>query len=155
MLILYFKEKLHSKIIISHLVELFVEFDGEGPRTKFGQEHGQIDGRKWPKTLGWQKSRLAFCHWCPASRIRGCGMVFNSTRHIRFTTTGHLWTDSGWSWASRIAHVTLHDCEVAPLTSQTLACAIFFAVCLASSRSNFDLRPSQSDSTVKILLDLS
>ena len=53
-------------------------------------------------------------------------MVLNSTGHTRFTAVGGLRTDSGWSWTFRIARVTLHEGEVASLTSQTLARAIFF-----------------------------
>ena len=35
----------------------FVEFDIRCgyPRSKFEQEHGQTDGRKWPKNLAWQR----------------------------------------------------------------------------------------------------
>ena len=44
---------------------------------------------------------------------------------FRSTTLGGLQSDSGWSWTCRIARVTIHDDKVAPLTSQTLACALF------------------------------
>ena len=45
--------KLHSKIIISDLVDFFFseEFDGENPRSKFEQEYGQTDVQKWSKNL--------------------------------------------------------------------------------------------------------
>ena len=56
-------------------------------------------------------------------------MVLNSTGRNRFTPAGRVQSDSGWSWTFRIARVTLHDGQVAPLTSQKLARAIF-AVCL-------------------------
>ena len=52
--------------------------------------------------------------WCQASRIRGFGMVLNSTGRNGFTTADHVRIDSGWSWIFQIARVTLHDCEVAP-----------------------------------------
>ena len=57
-------------------------------------------------------------------------MVLNSTGRIGFSTAGRLRIKSGWSWTFQIARVTVHKGEVAPLTSQTLARAIFFAVCL-------------------------
>ena len=44
------KGKLHSKIIISDLIDFFfpVESNGEGPRSKFEQEDGQTDsGKEW------------------------------------------------------------------------------------------------------------
>ena len=37
---------------MSDLLGFFVEFDGEGPRSKFEHEFGQTDGRKWPKISG-------------------------------------------------------------------------------------------------------
>ena len=41
------KGKLHSKIISSDLIRfLSVESNGEGPRSKFEQDHGQTDGKK-------------------------------------------------------------------------------------------------------------
>ena len=40
-------EKLHSKNRTSDLIDFFpVEFDGEGPRSKFDWEDGQTDGEK-------------------------------------------------------------------------------------------------------------
>ena len=82
-------------------------------------------------------------------------MVLNTTGRNRFTTAGHLRCDSGWSWTFRIARVTVHDCKVALLTSQTLARAIFGG-CL------FDRLPVRiptldlpSDSTEKNLSDQS
>ena len=56
--------------------------------------------------------------------------VLNLTGRNRFAAVGHLWSDSCLSWTYWIACVTLHDCEVAPLASQTLTGAFFFAVCL-------------------------
>ena len=53
------------------------------------------------------------------------------------------------------ARVTVHDCKVAPLTSQTLASAIFSLSVWLSSRSNFNLGPSPPDSTNKNLSDQS
>ena len=78
-------------------------------------------------------------HWSQVLTIRGCGMVLNSTGCNRFTTTGHLRSYFNWPWTFRIARMTLHDCEVAPLTSQTLAPANFFAVCLTVI--SFEFRP--------------
>ena len=52
-------------------------------------------------------------------------MVLNLTGCNRFTTAGRERSDFGWSWTLQIARVTLHDCEVAPLTSKTLARPIF------------------------------
>ena len=37
-----------------------VEFEGESQRSKFKQEHRQIDGRKWPKSLGWRRRGLYY-----------------------------------------------------------------------------------------------
>ena len=68
--------------------------------------------------------------WCQASRMQGCRIVLNSTGRNMFSTGVGVRNDSGWSWTFRIARVTLHDCEVAPLVPQKLAHAIFFAVCL-------------------------
>ena len=76
---------------------------------------------------------VEFNRKCPKSKFKqedGCGMVLNSTERIRFSTAGRVRIDSGWSWTFRIACVTLHEGKVAPLTSQTVACAILFAVCL-------------------------
>ena len=75
-------------------------------------------------------ARLVLRHWCLASRIQGCGMVLNSTGRNRFATTGRVRIVFGWSWTFQIARVTLHEGEVAPLTSQKLARVMFFAVCL-------------------------
>ena len=75
-------------------------------------------------------TRPVIHHWCQVLIIRGCGMVLNSTGCNRFTTTGHLRSYFNWPWTFPIARTTLHDCEVAPLTSQTLAPANFFTVCL-------------------------
>ena len=41
-----FKGKLHSKIISPDMMSFSVEFDGEGPRSKFEQEDGQTGGGK-------------------------------------------------------------------------------------------------------------
>ena len=64
-------------------------------------------------------------HWSKAPRIRGCRAVLNSIVGFRFTAVGWLRSHSRWSWVFRIACVNLHDCEVAPLTSQTLERANF------------------------------
>ena len=110
---------------------------------------------KMPKKSQVMATRPVLRHWCRAPRIRGCGMVLISTGRNRFTTAGFcLRSDSGWSWTFRIARMTLHDCEVAPLISQTFARAIFFAA-WPSSCSNFDLGPSPLDSTIKYLWDQS
>ena len=84
-----------------------------------------------------KKSRVTkrpiLCHRCLASSIWGYGMVMNLTGDDMFTMAGRLRSDSGWSWTFRIACVTLHDCEVAPLTSHMFARAIFFfATCLTA-----------------------
>ena len=52
-------------------------------------------------------------------------MILNSTGRIRLSTADRLWIDSGWSWTFRIARVTVHEGEVVPLTSQTLAFGFF------------------------------
>ena len=47
------KGKLRSATKISGLFRrFFVEFDGQTSRSKFEQEQGQTDGRKWPKVSG-------------------------------------------------------------------------------------------------------
>ena len=69
--------------------------------------------------------RRAWWSWhqrCQTSRIRGCRMILNLTRHIWYTTVGHRWSDSGWSWTFRIGRITLHhDCEVAKIASKSVA----------------------------------
>ena len=50
-------------------------------------------------------------------------MALNSTGPNRFTIAGRQQTD--FYDHERIARVTFHYCEMAPLTSQTLAHAIF------------------------------
>ena len=66
--------------------------------------------------------------WCQASRIRGCGMVLNSTGRNMFTMAGPARNDSSWSWTFRIVRVTW--LRSGTTMSQKLECAIFFAVCL-------------------------
>ena len=78
-------------------------------------------------------------HFYQASKIRGSGMVLNSTGCHRFSTAGRVRTDSGWSGPFRIARVTLHDCKVAPLRSQAQTCYFFFAVYLTIFL--FEFRP--------------
>ena len=43
------KGKLHSKVIISDLLDFFVKFDGEIPRSKLEQENSQTDVQKFKK----------------------------------------------------------------------------------------------------------
>ena len=128
--------KLHPKIIISDLVGFFYE-------SLMMKVWGRNSNRNTVKQMA-KNSRVTaqpvLRHWCQASRIRGCWMVLNLTGHNRFTMAGHLRSDSGWSWKFWITHVTLHEGEVAPLTSQTLACAIFF-------RCMFDCLPVQSSTS--------
>ena len=93
---------------------VFTEFDGEGQRSIFEQEHGQTDGRKWPKPPG-DDDPAGIASWCQVSSIWGCGRALNWTGHNTFTTAGRFWKDCGWSWTFWIADRTLHDCEVAPL----------------------------------------
>ena len=123
------------------------ELDGESPRWKFEWEDSQKDCQKSRVT----KAQPILHHLCQVSRIRGSRMVLNSTAWNRFTTARRLRSDSGWSWTFRIARMTLHDCEVVPLTSQTIACAIFFRRLFDRlPRSNFKLGPSQLDFADKI-----
>ena len=76
-------------------------------------------------------------------------MVLRSTRCIRFTATDCLRSESAWSWTFQVACVTLHDCKVAPLASQTLARAISSLSVRPSSCSTSDLGPLPSDSAEK------
>ena len=48
------------------------------------------------------KTRPVLRHWCQASRIRSCEMVLNSTGRNRFTTAGHLQSDSVEWWTFQI-----------------------------------------------------
>ena len=100
---------------------------------------GDDESTTWPVPLPWR-------HWCQLSRIRGWGMVLNSTGGNRFTMAGCLRPDSGWSRTFRIVRMPLHHSngKVAPLTSQMLRLvhAIFSPSVWPSSRSNVNLRPS-------------
>ena len=143
--------KLHSKIIISDLVGFLVDRVGWW-KSEVKIQTGTRSNRR-PKMA--KQSRVTIRrplsrHWCQASRIWGSGMVLqlNSTGRNRITTAGCLRTDSGWSWTFWITRVTLHDCQVAPLMSQTPARAIFLLYVWPSS--NFDFGLSPSDSTEKI-----
>ena len=68
--------------------------------------------------------------WCQASSIRGCGIVLKLTGRDTFSTAGRVRSYSGWSWTFQIAHVSLHDCKVAPLVPQSSHVPFFFALCL-------------------------
>ena len=52
------------------------------------------------------------------------GLEFDRAYSV-YCAVSRLRSDSGWSWTFRIARVSLHNCEVAPLTSQTFVRAIF------------------------------
>ena len=124
---------------LSLILIFFVEFKG--------QSHRSNSNRNTVK-----QTQAVLRRWCQASRIWGFGMVFMIRPGVLgFTTAGRVRIDSGWSWTLQFARVTLHDGKVAPLTSQTLARAIFFALwSWLSSHSNFDLGLSRSDSREKI-----
>ena len=83
--------------------------------------------KSWVTTIG-----PVLCHWCKALRIRGCGIVLNSTERSRFTTAGHLqngfWAnhehqvsnrlqDLAWLWGGttdvKRSHVPLFRCRFA------------------------------------------
>ena len=126
----------------------FEEFDGESLQPNSEQEHGQTDGRKWTKKKdSGDKDAAGITSLVPGVKIRGFGLVLNSTWRNRFFTACRLRTDSGWSRTFRISRVILHEGEVAPLASQTLAHAIFSLSVCPSPHSNFDLMPSPSNST--------
>ena len=73
--------------------------------------------------------------WCVLS-VSSCMWTLSVDRFVR----SRVVRQHGWSWTFRIACVTLHDCEVAPVTSQRLVCEIFFfAVC--STIFHFEFQP--------------
>ena len=121
----------------------FVELNGKSPRQKFERNTVKQTAENGQKKSWVMMMRLVLHHWYQASRIRHCGMTFNSTGRNRFTTAGRVRPDSGWSWTFRL------EGKVAPLTSQTLARVIFPFSVWPSSRLYFDLEPSRSDSTEK------
>ena len=79
------------------------------------------------------ETRPVFRHdWqCQASNIRGCrnGLQSAITGRNRFTTAGRVQNNS----------IAGHDCEVSPLTSQSLHVQLFCAVCLTVIL--FEFRP--------------
>ena len=76
-------------------------------------------------------TRPVLRHWCRRQEFEAEEWFWIQPGIIGSTMAGRLRSDFDWSWTFRIACVTLHDCEVAPLRSQTLARAIFFfAICL-------------------------
>ena len=114
------------------------------------EEYGQKDSRKWHKKLGWRRRDRHCVTGARRQEFEAAGqcMVLNSTGRNRFTTASRVRIDSGWSWIFRIARLTLHNCKMAPLTSQTLAHAIFF--CCRFDR--LPVRISTSDLHHQILL---
>ena len=85
------KGKLHSKII-SDLVGFFHRVWWWKSEVKLQTGTPSNRRLKMAKKSQVMKTRLALHHWCQVSKIRGCGMVFNLTERIRFTTTGRLWS---------------------------------------------------------------
>ena len=90
----YLEGKLPSQIIIPDLVGFFVEFDWESPRSKIEQEHGQQTAENSGHKIS-SEDAASVTSLVPVSKIRGCGMVLNSTRCNRLTMTGHQRIDSG------------------------------------------------------------
>ena len=137
----------HNLELWSH--RLFTECDSESPRSKFEEGHGQTDDRKWPNILRWRRRGQYYVTGARRQETMAAKLVLNSTGRGWFTTAGRVRTDSGWSWILCIAHVTLHNCEVAPRTLQTLSSAHFSPSVWPSSHSNFNLRSSPTDSSEK------
>ena len=140
---------LHSKIKISDVVGDFsknsmVKIRGQisnGNTVKQTAENGQKisgdDGGRY-YVAGARRQEFEAAEW---SWIR--------PNIIGLRMAGRIRTDSGWSWTFQIARLTLHEGGVAQLTSQALASAFFSPSVWPSSRLNFDLGPSPSDSTGK------
>ena len=124
------KRKLHSSIIIPDLAGMCCRVWWWKSEVKFQLGPRSIRS-KMAKESWVTKTRPVLHHWSQASRIRCCGMVFNSNGRNAFTTAGRLRPGFEFvgSLALRLARANLQNCKVAPLTSQTLARAVF-AVCL-------------------------
>ena len=120
-----------------------IEFDGQSLNSNTVKQMVE-NGKK--KSLGWQRRGRYILSLVPGVKNWGSGMVLNPTGCTWFTTAGCLWSDYSWSWTFQIAQVTLHACEVAPMTSQTLTRVIFPLSVWPSSTLNLDLGPSPSDS---------
>ena len=77
-------------------------------------------------------------HWCRESRMRGRGIVLDSTGHISLTTAGRLRSDSSWSYE----HFELWPCMMTRWHHwrrhhKCMACSSFFAVCLTDFPTEF------------------
>ena len=99
-----------------------------------------------PKKSRVTKTWLVLRYWCQASRIQGCGMVLNPTEWNRFTTQ--------IAYVLILADILNRSCDPAWLrggtTDITNARTCHFLLSdWQSSHSNFDLKPSQLDSTKK------
>ena len=101
------------------------------------------------KNLGWRRRG-----WYYVSGVRcqefEAAAILNSTGQYGFTMAGRIQLDFGWSWTFWIVRVTVtvHEGEVASLTSQTLTRAIFSLSVWPSRCLNFDRGPFPSHGTL-------
>ena len=70
-----------SLSLISHF--LLEEFDDEGLRSKFEQEHTQIENGKRAKRLEWRRRSRCGVIGVERQKIRGCEMIWNDDNHTR------------------------------------------------------------------------
>ena len=91
----------HNKI--SDLVGFyFTEFDGKGPCSNLEHEHGQTDGRKWPKSPGWRRRDQYFVNGAMRQEPEAAKLSWIGPGAM----ADHLRTGSGLSWTFRTARVT-------------------------------------------------
>ena len=101
---------------------------------------------KWPKISG--DDDVAGMT-SPVPGVKSSGLR-SGLELDRAKCAGRIRSDSGWLWTFWIDYVTLHNCDAAPMTSQTLARVIFSLSVRPSCSSNFDPGPSPPDSAEKI-----
>ena len=146
--------KLHSKIILSNIVGVIslssmVKLRGQNSNTKMAKRTAK-NGQK----ISGDDDVADIASLVPGVNNSRLFNGLELDRRNRFTMASHVRSGSGWSWTFSIARVTLHDYDLAPLTPQKLARAIFSPSVWPSSSLNFDVGPSPSNSTEKIYQSL-
>ena len=127
----YASEQLRWHIWPTFPLNFFMKFSQKMPLYFFNTMVQK--SQKWPKTqikgggpalslpkISGYEDAASVTSLVPG-HIGGCRMILKLTMGIRLTMSGHLQSDSGWSWTLQICYVTLQGCEVAPIVSQSMA----------------------------------